>query len=284
VPNSQLATLVYDIIQEIRARQPDRPALVGVAGAQGSGKTTVCKLLEAANRPHFAYFSLDDVYFSRAEREENARELVDVHAEIFPTDDTQHFGQVRDMLATRGPPGTHDLALANGLIARLKHGLATPIPRFDKVLDERTPERDWATFQGRPEAILIDGWCIGALPAPVEEALNVIEAQDKAALLSVRSDDALRTTYAQFFRGFDAIVYLRPPSWEIVFQWRLQQEEQLLGRALDDDERAKLERFILHYERITRSMMDGVHMADWVVQLDEARNVVSVANPPKSRP
>ena len=65
--------LIFDIIQDVRARHGDRPALVGVAGAQGSGKSTICGLLEASNRPRFAHFSMDDVYLSKAVREERAR-------------------------------------------------------------------------------------------------------------------------------------------------------------------------------------------------------------------
>lgn len=274
--SGELATLIYDIIQDIRARHPDRPALVGVSGAQGSGKTTVCKLLEAANRPRFAYFSMDDVYLTRAEREANARELAEIQAELYPYTPPNVLEDMRALLATRGPPGTHDIALARNVVARLNHGMRTKLPRFDKAIDDRAPELTWHRHEGPAEAILIDGWCLGARPAADGPPLNAVEALDKTKLLFARADLALKTHYAAFFETFDAIVYLRPPSWEIVFQWRLQQEEQLLGRALSDDERAKLERFVLHYERITRSMMDGAHIAGWVVQLNEARNVVRV--------
>jgi hypothetical protein len=32
----------------------------------------------------------------------------------------------------------------------------------------------------------------------------------------------------------------------------------------------------MHYERVTRDMLEGRHMAGWIVHLDEARNVVRV--------
>jgi D-glycerate 3-kinase len=66
-------------------------------------------------------------------------------------------------------------------------------------------------------------------------------------------------------------VHLQAPNWEIVRRWRGQQEEQLLGRALTPEENAKLDRFLMHFERITRSMMAGGHVACITVELDETR-------------
>jgi D-glycerate 3-kinase len=82
--------------------------------------------------------------------------------------------------------------------------------------------------------------------------------------------------YQPFFAAFDAMVYLKAPSWEIVRRWRGQQEEETLGRALTPEEHEALDRFVMHYERITRSMLAGHHMARWIVHLDDARNVVRV--------
>jgi D-glycerate 3-kinase len=255
-----IPTLIYDIIQNARARHPERPALVGVSGAQGSGKSTICGLIEASNRPRFAYFSMDDVYLTREERQERARV------------------QERPVFAVRGPPGTHDLTLAGGLIARLGKPLPTPLPRFDKAADDRAPEEIWPVFNGPAEAILIDGWCLGALPPPEDggpmNAVEMDEDSDGYWRESVRT--ALAGRYAAFFHAFDAIVYLKAPSWEIVRRWRGEQEEQTLGRALTPAEHAALDRFVMHYERVTRAMLDGAHTAGWIAHLDEARRVVRV--------
>jgi D-glycerate 3-kinase len=250
--------LIYDVIQDVRARHPDRPALVGVSGAQGSGKSTICGLLEASNRPRFAHFSMDDVYLPKAAREERAR----LHGPLF---------------GVRGPPGTHDLTLAGGLIARLGKKLPTPLPRFDKAADDRAPEETWPVYQGPAEAILVDGWCLGALPsADIDDPLNAIEAGDVDGYWRQSVQTALEGRYAAFFNAFDAIVHLRAPSWEIVRAWRGQQEEQILRRPLTIPEHAALDRFVMHYERVTRDMLAGRRMAGWVVHLDEARNVVRV--------
>ncbi len=275
-----IPVLLYEIIQELRARNPERAPLIGVAGAQGSGKSYQCRILAMANQPRFAHFSLDDVYLTKAER-------------VWRADNISSFSTVRDedgnfeirhvarplveqMLLTRGPPGTHDLKLAQALIARLREQGATPLPRFDKAADDRAPESAWPIFQGAAEAIVIDGWCIGAKPSPPSKPINDIEQDDVEGIWRRETQTQLTKTYAPFFESFDAIVYLRPPNWEIVRSWRGQQEQQTLGRTLTPAENARLDRFMMHYERITRSMMAGNHSANWVVQLDEARKVTRI--------
>ena len=91
--SSPLPDLIYAIIQDRRARNSERPALIGVSGAQGSGKTSLCQLLEAANRPRFVQFSIDDVYLDHSQRAELA-------------------ARTHPLFVTRGPPGTHDIGLA----------------------------------------------------------------------------------------------------------------------------------------------------------------------------
>lgn len=256
-----VAEIIYDVIQKQRARHPERPVLVGVAGAQGSGKTTACRLLEMSNRPRFAYFSLDDVYWSKEERADLAR-------------------LIHPLFVTRGPPGTHDLDLARATIFALRRSSedsAVQLPRFDKARDEPAPKAEWPIYFKQPEAILIDGWCLGALAPHVGKPLNAVEAIDSDGRWRGSQGTFLREDYAPFFALFDAFVYLKPPSWEVVRRWRGQQEEQLLGRALTKEESAKLDRFVMHYEWITRSMMAGGHVADVVVELDEERRVVGVS-------
>lgn len=255
-----IADLLSRLISETRAANPERPALIGIGGAQGSGKSYQCRAYAVAH-PSVAHFSLDDVYLTRDEREALARE-------------------VHPLCITRGPPGTHDLDLADQTIAALEQADAaarTPLPRFDKARDDRAAENTWPRFVGRPDAILFDGWCVGALAPPSDpHPLNAIEAGDADGLWRAHTRDLLATDYADFFAAFDALIYLRAPSWEIVRRWRGQQEEETQGRALTAQENLALDRFVMHYERITRAMLAGDHSAGWIVHLDEERNVTRI--------
>lgn len=278
-----IPVLLYDIINDIRARDPDKPALIGVGGAQGSGKSYQCRMLAMTNQPRFAHFSLDDVYLTKAERETQARfhcQTIIDHPPLFgPTPSREERERIaRDiypLLVTRGPPGTHDLGLASGLVARLGQALKTPLARFDKGTDDRAPPEIWPVFRGPAEAILIDGWCLGASIPPDSPPMNEIEARDASGEWRISVNTSLQL-YQPFFNAFDAMIYLQAPSWEIVRVWRGQQEEQTLGRPLSPEENAALDRFVMHYERITRSMLAGNHSAKWIVHLDEARNVVRI--------
>jgi D-glycerate 3-kinase len=183
---------------------------------------------------------------------------------------------VERLLLTRGPPGTHDLKLAKELIARLGEAGATALPRFDKAADDRAPESEWPVFQGPAEAILVDGWCMGAQPTPPSAPLNDVEEDDVEGIWRRETQMQLTKNYAPFFAEFDALIYLRAPSWEIVRVWRGEQEVETLGRSLTVEENAALDRFVMHYERVTRAMLEGRHSGKWIVHLDEKRNVVRV--------
>lgn len=236
-----------------------------MAGAQGSGKTTLGRA--AAARFGAAQLSLDDVYLTRAERESLAR---DVHP----------------LFAVRGPPGTHDLDLLTRTVDALSRAgpdNVTPLPAFDKRADDRAPPSTWPLFAGRPRAVLIDGWCLGAAPqdeAALGEPVNALEREQDADGRWRRAvNDALAGPYARLFARFDAVLFLKAPSFDVVLDWRAEQEAGLLGvppADLPDTDHRRIAGFIRHFERVTRHMLaDGVR-ADVVAELTESRSLVRI--------
>jgi D-glycerate 3-kinase len=243
-----------------RQRAGGRIPIVGVAGPQGSGKTTLVAAYASAH-PSVAHFSLDDVYFEKDVRLALAR---DVHP----------------LFATRGVPSTHDMMLFEETIEHLLSSRSmTPIPAFDKLADDRLPFTSWPVFQGPAEAILVDGWCLGAQQAreaDLVDPINQLEAeQDKGGEWRRLVNLALGA-YSVSFDLLDAVLYLRAPSFDVVHEWRCEQEEGLLGRDLTSADRRRIALFIQHFERITRHMMSGGRRADIEVQLDAERNVTKV--------
>jgi len=257
---------LVDLVGRMIAAGPqDRPPLIAVVGAQGSGKTTLARA--AAERFGAAQISIDDVYLTRAEREAMARET-------------------HPLFVHRGPPGTHDLALLRDLIDRLSAAGPvdeTLIPDFDKRGDDRWPAGRWRRFRGRPSAILIDAWCLGVVaedePA-LAEPVNGLEREQDADGSWRRAVNAfVAGPYADFIAGFDAVLFLQAPGFEVVLDWRCQQEADLLGVAPDDlpqAERRRLGGFIQYFERITRRMLAGGVRADVTVKLDRNRQPLTI--------
>ncbi|MGV8929609.1 MAG: hypothetical protein ACOH1E_07645, partial [Brevundimonas sp.] len=261
-PDPRMIELVGRLIE--RAAW-DRPPLIGIVGAQGSGKTTLAR--EAAAVFGAAQISLDDVYLTRARREQMAEE-------------------VHPLFLTRGPPGTHDLRLLSRLIRTLRTvrpDAKTLLPGFDKRGDDRRPIRDWTIFEGRPRAILVDAWCLGATPedeAALVEPINALERdRDPDGLWRRTVNDLVAGPYADLAAGFDAILFLEAPGFDVVPGWRAQQEADLLGVAptrLPPPERVRLSDFIQYFERLTRHMLAGGVRADVTVKLDGNRQPESV--------
>lgn len=239
----------------------------GICGAQGSGKSTLCAALErelTGQGVPTALLSLDDLYLTRTERQALARE-------------------VHPLFATRGVPGTHDVALGLATIAALDRGEPAPLPRFDKGADDRAPETDWPRAPAGTRVLLLEGWCLGARPEPAERLaapVNPLEAEeDPETTWRIHANTALAGPYQHLFARIDHLTLLAAPDWHAVAKWREEAEANLrtttaAPRAMSP---AQLARFIQHYQRLTTWILDEMPArADLVVRLDEGRSISEV--------
>ena len=235
-------------------------AVVGLCGAQGSGKSTIAAVtahLLGARGLSTAVLSLDDVYLGREARQWLA-------------------DQTHPLLAVRGPPGTHDVALACAIL----DGLAGPgqiaLPRFDKARDERRPPSTWDHVEGPVNVVLFEGWCVGARPQPALDLLaplNDLERHsDPDGGWRRTVNRALAGAYQALFARLDTLVLLAAPSFDVVQTWRTEQEHKLIARTGAGMTDAEVAIFIQHYERLTRWILTEMPArADWVVRLDAER-------------
>jgi D-glycerate 3-kinase len=136
------------------------------------------------------------------------------------------------------------------------------LPRFDKALDDRCPPEQWTPLSDPPDLLIFEGWCLG-VPAQSEHALtqpvNRLEAEeDPDGRWRFYVNERLHTYEKRLFSALDALIVLQAPSFDQVFHWRRKQEEALRqsrqGAGVMSD--AELQRFIQHYERLTRHALD----------------------------
>ncbi|HHJ39828.1 MAG TPA: hypothetical protein ENJ86_10275 [Methylothermaceae bacterium] len=266
----------------VNRQKSDSPLVLGINGAQGSGKSTLAALLQTILADGFqqrvAGFSVDDIYKTRAQREQLAK-------------------TVHPLLITRGVPGTHDVALGIRTIEALKQARPTdeiPIPAFDKAIDDRKPVEEWPIWKGPVDIILFEGWCVGARPQPeamLADPVNELEArEDPDGTWRRYVNDQLKGPYQALFALLDRLIMLKVPDMAAVFRWRLEQERKLAelyrhnpGQRLKLMNENQLRRFIQHYERLTRWMLEDLPShADIVLHLNHAHQIhqIQVNTPP----
>lgn len=233
-----------------------------IAGLQGSGKSTLAAQIAAlaGTRGHLvAVLSIDDFYLRKDQRLQLARE-------------------VHPLLATRGPPGTHDLGLALETIGSLREGRPTRLPRFDKLADDREPAARWPSMERRCDFVLLEGWFLKTPPQNPDELLQPINAlerdEDPGGSWRRWCNAALADDYPRLWQTIDALWFLQGPDFDVVPGWRWQQEQSLQA---SDPERAamsrpQVERFVRLFERVSRQALRTLPtIADKTVALDEQR-------------
>jgi len=266
---TDVAALIADLA--CARMEAGRPHVLGLCGPQGSGKSTAAEAavrLLSARGVHAAVLALDDLYLGRAARAELA-------------------GRVHPLLATRGPPGTHDVSQGISLIAAWKAGGIARPPRFDKIADDRRPGP--GPRLGPLDLLIFEGWCVGARPQPtaaLATPINALEAEcDPDGRWRIYVNDRLAADYQRLFAPIDSLALLLAPDFDTVFRWRAEQEETNRrrhdpargGRAMTAEE---IERFVRHYERLTRHIAAEMPArADLVIRLDAGRRPISVRYP-----
>ena len=247
-------------------RRHGRPPVFGIAGLQGTGKSTLAaqlRELAASRGQHVVVLSIDDFYLGRRDRLALGR-------------------TVHPLLATRGPPGTHDIALACATIdalRALRPGATARLPRFDKIADRRLPPSRWTRVHERPDLVVLEGWFLKVppeAPAALRRPLNRLEREHDPDGTWRAYCNAALSGYAPLWRRLDTLLFLQGPGFERVPQWRWQQERTLQARhpGRRAMTRAQVERFVLFFERVSRQALRTLPaIAEATVRLDAQRRV-----------
>ena len=244
--------------------------IIGLAGGQGSGKSTISNILKIILKENFnletVIFSIDDFYKTLNERKIMSK-------------------NISPLFLTRGAPGTHDTQLLLNCIKKLKNPRfkKTIIPKFNKAIDNRITKKNWLKVNKKPNVVIFEGWCVGAEPQKKKDVLipiNELEKYyDKNKIWRKRVNQELKSNYKKVYKLIDKIIFLKVPSFYHVFKWRLLQEKKLRtsskGKKTMSD--SQIKKFIMFYERLTKHMLKTLtYKATAVITIDSTHKLKSI--------
>ena len=250
----------------------NKTLVVGLTGGQGSGKSTISNILKIVLKYKYklntVIFSIDDFYKTLHERKKMAK-------------------KVNPLFLTRGVPGTHDTKLLFSCLKNLRNfsKKILYIPKFDKSMDDRSPKKKWQKITNKPDIVIFEGWCVAATPQKNKDLIvpiNILEKEkDKKKTWRMWVNRELKTNYKKIFQLIDLKIFLKVPSFDHVYKWRLLQEKKLRmtskGKKTMND--IQIKNFIMYYERLTKHMLKNLKgRSDFIINIDKKHRLKSMKN------
>ena len=268
----QLQNFYIPISQKIYKNylKTKKTKVIGLTGGQGSGKSTISKILKIILEEGFklntVIFSIDDFYKTLKERKKMSL-------------------KVSPLFLTRGVPGTHDTKMLFNCLKNLKKKKFKKIyiPKFDKSIDDRTKKVKWQFIKIKPQIVIFEGWCVGVSAQKKSDLLvpiNTLEKEkDKKRIWRNRVNKELKGNYKKIFKLIDKTIFLKVPSFRYVYQWRLLQEKKLRitskGKKIMTENQIK--NFIMFYERLTKHMLKNLSKkVNFLIKIDNKHRLKSM--------
>ena len=226
------------------------PYILGLAGGQGTGKTTISSIISIILRKYFKLnvfkISIDDFYKTRKERFLLSQ-------------------KVHPSLMTRGVPGTHDINIMLDFFKRAKNKKfrKLKLPKFNKAIDDRFKKKLWYSIKKRPDVIIFEGWCVGARAeknSTLKKAINSLEKKDDLKLIWRRFvNKELKSKYKKLYNQLNCLLFLKANNFSLLQKWRLKQEKKLWLKNKKSSNNKIMSKkdvikFMQTYQRVTQNM------------------------------
>jgi len=249
-----------------------RPYFVGLAGGQGTGKTTTSSLLRIILIKYFRLkvfrISIDDFYKTRKER-------IRLSKRIHP------------MLLTRGVPGTHDIGMMLSFFKKVKRKQfkRLKLPTFNKAIDDRFSKKHWYDLKNKPDVIIFEGWCVGAKSEKnntLKRTINSMERlKDRKQIWRKYVNQQLKSKYNNLYSQLNCLIYLKAKNFNLLQKWRLKQERKLLVKSKKNLKSKIMNKkdvlnFMQTYQRITQNMFKNTpKYASIIINLNSNHQIKS---------
>ena len=227
-----------------------KPYFVGLAGGQGTGKTTTSSLIKIILNKYFKLnvfrISIDDFYKTRKER-------ISLSKRVHP------------MLLTRGVPGTHDINMMLNFFkkSKSKKFKRLKLPTFNKAIDDRFSKKHWYNLKKKPDVIIFEGWCVGAKSEnnnTLKKTINSMErTKDRKQIWRKYVNDQLKSKYKKLYSQLNCLIYLKAKDFSLLQKWRLKQERKLWIKSKKSLKTKIMSKedvlsFMQTYQRVTQNM------------------------------
>ncbi|MCC5663207.1 glycerate kinase [Nostoc sp. CHAB 5784] len=239
-------------------QQLERPLIQGILGGQGTGKTTMSKVLSLI-LDQLGYrtvsLSLDDLYKTYSDR------LV--------------LTQQDPRLIWRGPPGTHDVDLGLNVLDQIRQ-LQNPVmvPRFDKSAFGGAGDRTTSEMVTNVDIVLFEGWFVGVRPinANIFDTAPppIVTDEDRAF---ARDMNHRLHDYLRLWERLDSLIVLYPTDYRCSLEWRKQAEQQMIAAGKSGMSNAEIEQFVnyfwrsLHPELFIKPLVKDATVVDMVIEI-----------------
>jgi len=250
-----------------------KPLIVGLAGGQGTGKTTITSIIAIILKKYFklAVFkiSIDDFYKTRKQR-------------------TLLSKNKHPLLMTRGVPGTHDINIMLNFFKKIKFKKfkSLKLPKFNKAVDDRYKQSSWHKIYSKPDVVILEGWCVGARSQNFRElkkSVNSLERiHDENFKWRQYVNYQLKTKYKKLFNQLDGILFLKAKNFSLLRRWRLKQEKKLWLKSKNKKNlkimnKNEVKKFMNTYQRITQQMFkDMPKYSSIIINLNSSHQIKNI--------
>ena len=249
------------------------PLIIGLAGGQGTGKTTITSIITIILKKYFKLdvfkISIDDFYKTIKQR-------------------TLLSKNKHPLLMTRGVPGTHDIDIMLNFFKRIKvkNFKILKLPKFNKGVDDRCKQSLWYKIQSKPDVVILEGWCVGARSQNSKELKKPVNSLEKTHDQNFKwrqyVNYQLKTKYKKLFNQLDYILFLKAKNFSLLRRWRLKQEKKLWLKSKNKKNlkimnKSEVKNFMDTYQRITQQMFkDMPKYSSIVMNLNNSHQIKNI--------
>ncbi|KAI3630551.1 hypothetical protein MIR68_011986 [Amoeboaphelidium protococcarum] len=262
-----LLQVLSNAVIQLMKNSNKRPLLIGIQGVQGIGKSfTTAKLRESLCEQGFKTMalSIDDFYNTHDQLQQLSRE------------------SKNPLWEQRGLPGTHDVELMQNVLHKImtNNEGEVQVPTYRKEAHSGQGGRGhFQTISLPADVVILEGWMVGFVAQADEfvgDTLTMLDYNETMIKNAKQVNKELRR-YERVFSMLDMLIALRSDTLENVYQWRLEQEQELILRTGKGMSSSQIKEFVDRFMTCYHIYLQSLYQqANIVITLNGDRQIVNI--------